>query len=256
MNTETLSAVVDRVLADPFLIALPVAAVLLVSIAAAAWRVSWRYFYDDEMPRPDGMARLLFGLGALAIPLLASPAVWMSAVAAYPGDSFHTLNLPAQIGLAALTALMLLLGFQLTLAKSIRLAGSRTPAGRLFVGILDVGGTAAAFILLWGLSPQLYYEYYKQVIPNLPSQLVIRDPFPVFEVLERAMLRADGSIADHLTGLAFLSICLAALAPHLMASQRRIGISTSGWPPPWGLALTGAILTTAAQLNGLLGPFV
>ena len=255
MTADDLTALAERFSADPMMLLLPGLAVILVALGAALWRVAWRYFYDDEVPRPDGMARLLFGLGAMAIPILASPVVWTSSVLGYPGDSFHTLNLPAKIGLVALTSLILLLSFHATLAKSIRLAGSRTWLARVVVASIDMIGTAAAFVLLWGLSPQLYYEYYKQVIPDLPAQLVVSDPFPVMAVLEKATLPSSGSMADHLTGLAFLSICLATLAPHLVALQRRIGITTSGWPSPWGLALTGAVLTAVAQVNGLLGPF-
>ena len=66
------------------------------------------------------------------------------------------------------------LSFHATLAKSIRLAGSRTVSARGHrFDRYDRHRRRVRSAL--GLSPQLYYEYYKQVIPDLPAQLVVGD---------------------------------------------------------------------------------
>lgn len=112
-----------------------------------------------------------------------------SRVGMYQNDSFFTLNTGGQIGLAVLSA-VLALGM---LLLTRRLAITRTPARRVAVWAL------LYFLFVW-LSPQLYYTYYRAIIPGLPSQWVI--PWPdVLEPLALLTFTAGDSLSAHGRGI-------------------------------------------------------
>jgi hypothetical protein len=93
----------------------------------------------------------------------------------YDSDSFFTLSVPGQIGLAALS---LMLAFVMVLL-TLRVTRSLPIGLRLAVALL----LFAAFD--W-LSPQVYYAYYRVIIPDLPLQWVIGlwpDPLASFRLL-------------------------------------------------------------------------
>lgn len=107
----------------------------------------------------------------------------------YQNDSFFTLNTGGQIGLAVLSA-VLALGM---LLLTRRLAIARTPAWRVAVWAL------LYFLFVW-LSPQVFYTYYRAIIPGLPLQWVIHWP----DLLEPPMLLsflAGDSMSAHARGL-------------------------------------------------------
>ena len=108
----------------------------------------------------------------------------------YGGDSFFTLDIPGQLGLVALSLvlgiLMILLTRHLT-RRANRVLRIATWAG-LFAGFL------------W-LSPQVYYAYYRAIIPGLPVQWVIRSWPDVFEALRLLLFIDDHNLSAHGRGV-------------------------------------------------------
>ena len=99
----------------------------------------------------------------------------------YQSDSFFTLSIPGQIGLACLTLVLSVAAMLLVL----KLTWHRAWWWR----VLIAGGLFLGF--LW-LSPQIYYTYYRAIIPGLPLQVVISTwPDPI-EAL-RLLMFSDGS---------------------------------------------------------------
>ena len=60
----------------------------------------------------------------------------------------------------------------------------------------------AGFAALHTLSPQLFYAYYRTIIPGLPAQWVIRAPdWP--RVTEALLFAPEARLAEHLAALLF-----------------------------------------------------
>ena len=120
----------------------------------------------------------------------------------YDGDSFFTLSVAGQIGLTVLSGILALAMCFVTW----HLTRTRSPLARLFIAILLFG------VFEW-LSPQIYYTYYRAIIPDLPLQWVIAtwpDPSATLRLLtfsEEASLSAHGR---GLLGWAMLLIALIA----------------------------------------------
>ena len=107
----------------------------------------------------------------------------------YQGDSFFTLDSGGQIGLAVLSAVLSIAMLLLTW----RLAAGRRPIWRVVIwGLLF-------FLFVW-LSPQLYYTYYRMIIPGLPLQWVI--PWPdLMEPVALLTFTAGESLSAHGRGI-------------------------------------------------------
>ena len=80
----------------------------------------------------------------------------------YQNDSFFTLSIPGQIGLAVLTIVLSLV----MLLLAYRLGRGRAAWVKVLISV----GLFVGFV--W-LSPQAYYTYYRTIIPSLPLQRVI-----------------------------------------------------------------------------------
>ena len=117
----------------------------------------------------------------------------------YQNDSFFTLNTGGQIGLAVLSAVLAVVMLLLTR----RLAVASTPARRVAIWAL------LYFLFVW-LSPQLFYTYYRVIIPGLPLQWVI--PWPdVLEPLTLLTFSAGDSLSAHGRGVLGWSMLVMAL---------------------------------------------
>ncbi len=111
----------------------------------------------------------------------------------YSEDSFFTLSLAGQAGLATLSGVLGLL--------------TLIVGGRLFrtlqfsSGVLRlIANLAAAFGLLWcfvWLSPQIYYFYYQAIFTGLPWQIVIKTPPTPETIGEILFFRADWNMSNH-----------------------------------------------------------
>lgn len=112
----------------------------------------------------------------------------------YDGDSFFTLGIGGQIGLALLTIVMSILMIMFThrVATMIR---------------WKVWAVVSALTLFWlfiWLSPQVYYLYYQMILAGLPWQIVVSWPPPAGESLvDLILFRGDGTLSNHGKGVLF-----------------------------------------------------
>lgn len=125
----------------------------------------------------------------------------------YARDSFFDLSLAGQCGLVALS-LLLSIAFLLVARLLLR-------TGAIWVRLL--GALSLYWLFVW-LSPQVYYEYYRLLIPSLPAQWVIWPPRTPAEVLALLALQGPHSLSAH--GQALLGWSLLA-APFVRVSRKR-----------------------------------
>lgn len=104
----------------------------------------------------------------------------------YTEDSFFTLGTGGQIGLAVLSALLMIAMVALTW----RLGRFMPRAARVVL----------ALTLFWAfvwLSPQIYYLYYQAIIPGLPWQIVVRDPPTLEDIARLLSFTAEQTLSAH-----------------------------------------------------------
>lgn len=125
----------------------------------------------------------------------------------YAQDSFFDLSTGGQIGLVGLSGFL----FTLFVLAARVLLRHRGIWSRL------LGALVLFWLFIW-LSPQLYYEYYRLLIPSLPAQWVIWPPRNPSEGIVLLVLQGPHSLAAH--GQAVLGWCLLA-APFIRGSAKR-----------------------------------
>lgn len=123
----------------------------------------------------------------------------------YQDDSFFTLGVWGQIGLAGLSAAL----FCVMLLLVRRIGRGRPRAAR----------TAIALVLFWAfewLSPQVYYLYYWMIIDGLPVQSVIGPPPGPAHIARLLTFSESHSLSAHGRGLLGWAMLAAALLrlPH------------------------------------------
>jgi len=128
--------------------------------------------------------------------------------------------------LAGLSAALVLSLFWLSTVKSAALyrAGAKLRVPPLAVLAADLLASAALMAGAVGLSPQIYYSYYRLVLPDLPAQWVLSGWAALETLLRQARLLPDASLADHLVGLTFWSLlvttCWVFVFAHPQVRQR------------------------------------
>lgn len=123
--------------------------------------------------------------------------------AVYAQDSFFTLTLTGQVGLAALSGLLAALWLWLTR----RLARHQRRLVRLTVAL------ALFWAFLW-LSPQIYYTYYRLIIDGLPNQIVIGLPPGPGQMLRTLLFLQAPTLSSHSAGLlGWAMLAVAAIMP-------------------------------------------
>lgn len=124
----------------------------------------------------------------------------------YRQDSFFDLTGWGQVGLAALSLGLFVL--MVGLARRLR---RRWP---LWARVL--GGLALFWLFVW-LSPQVYYSYYRMIIPDLPLQWVIWPPREPFRPLQMLVFSYRPTLSAHGQGILGWAILLAAALPRRQA---------------------------------------
>lgn len=131
----------------------------------------------------------------------------------YGEDSFFTLGPWERLGLLALSAG--LAGLTLLAAR----AGHRLLGGGLSLRI------SLALVLLWGfdwLSPQVYYAYYRAIIPDLPAQWVVGWPPPPWRVGEILALLGPATLSEHAKAALGWGLLVWAGAPALSSAAIKL----------------------------------
>ncbi|MEM7546138.1 MAG: hypothetical protein AAF367_11430 [Pseudomonadota bacterium] len=155
----------------------------------------------------------LGGLAALPLVALAQPGIWSRLIAGYEGDDFFTLGMAQRIGLAVI-ALALLAALFVVAAALSRLTVRRARLG-LGLGLgVDISIRSVFYGALITLAPQVFYTYYRLIIPGLPSQWVIRWP-DGDGLLTGLTFAADGRLAEHLVTAGFWGLIVAAIWLHM-----------------------------------------
>lgn len=108
----------------------------------------------------------------------------------YNADSFFTLTVPGQIGLAILSG-ALALGM---------LAVTRLLVKRCRVW-LRVAIAIALFLAFNWLSPQVYYTYYRLILPGLPLQWVIGPMPSLIDAGNLLLFSAGENLSAHGRGI-------------------------------------------------------
>ena len=177
--------------------------VLSVS-AALVWVAGfWILSRDTAETASTTLAGALASLLAVG---LAAGQIWPRIAAGYPGDSYWTLTWVGHAGVVAIS-LVGIAAFFLALAAKTRLLWRITSDGPGVVGILcDSLVGLAAYAVIFSLSPQAFYGFYRLIIPGLPSQWVIKSLLDTDRLAMVARLAPDGRLADHLAGITLWAI--------------------------------------------------
>ncbi len=214
---------------------MPLVAVLLGGLGVA---LLWRYgatrcaavlhsidALGHLWSRTRVMAVALFGGGSFLMAAAGLSALWGWDQADLTDDSLFTLALGPRIGLILLSGALIYGLFWLSAAKSqflYRQAGRRW---LLLAAACDLLASGLLFLLAAVLSPQLYYSYYRLVIPGLPEQWVIgRNSIDVV-VAKLTSARATASLADIAVAASFWGLLVMTLCCFLLAAgwMRRPG---------------------------------
>ena len=179
---------------------------LLATALVGLWTgLAWHHWADSNS---SGLRRAAIAGGVTAV--LAAPTVWLAVLNGYAGDSFFTLTPWPRAGLAGLSAALILALFWLSAVKSAALyrAGAKLRVPPPVVLAADLVASTALMAGAAGLSPQIYYSYYRLLLPGLPSQWVLSGWAALETLLRQARLLPDASLADHLAGLTFWSLLI------------------------------------------------
>lgn len=117
----------------------------------------------------------------------------------YVEDSFFTLTVPGQIGLAMLSSVLALL----TIGTCWKLSTNRPLWARLLIGLF-------LFVVFIWLAPQIYYTYYIFILDDLPWQIVGGWSASPFELLKILTFQERTNLSFHAQG--FLGWLLVAVA--------------------------------------------
>lgn len=149
---------------------------------------------------------LLGMVGSMIGVALASPAIWEALAQGYPNDSFWTLGLVGRSGVIAISGLGIAGFFLLSAAKSrVILCWKRSATGTAWA-FLDTSFGLFGFAVVYSLSPQAFYAFYRLLFPGLPIQWVIDSALNVDQLRGIATFSSDGSLSDHLAGITLWAI--------------------------------------------------
>jgi len=150
----------------------------------------------------------LGGLAALPLTALVQPAIWTRLSVFYKGDDAFTLGISQRIGLGLISFVMIALLFVVFARISQKLAAVlSSTAPRLGC---DIALRVLGFAALITCAPQIYYAYYRLIIPGLPAQWVIR--WPDMSTWATLLTFApDGRLAEHLISATLWGLIVAAI---------------------------------------------
>nr|WHW29432.1 hypothetical protein [uncultured bacterium] len=129
----------------------------------------------------------------------------------YEEDSFFTLTVPGQVGLAVLSVVMSFIALWICWRLSHRIG--LLPRALIALGLF--------YAFVW-LAPQVYYTYYVFLLDGLPWQVVVRQPPSPLHLLNLLLFREQHNLSFHSQGvLGWLLIIVAALSPKFQPLRRK-----------------------------------
>ncbi len=194
--------------------------ILWTALVVSLWACLPRLVLRRGPPLKRGLTPVLAAWCALGV-LPAAPGLLPGVLEGYPGDSLFTLDPGARAGLVAITLGLALLGVWAAYLLA-RLMSGRTlrPALRTLGLAANLGVTLGAYTACYLLSPQLFYAYYRTIIPGLPEQWVLRGGAQLDRLASAISLQAGDSIAAHTAGGLFWLLAGFTISIHAVA-----------WPP-------------------------
>ncbi|MEM9060376.1 MAG: hypothetical protein AAGD13_07915 [Pseudomonadota bacterium] len=136
----------------------------------------------------------------------------------YAQDSFFDLSRSGQFGLVCISAVLFVLWVLLTRF----LLRDRAPW-------LKIGGALILFWVFVWVSPQVYYQYYRLIIPDLPLQWVIWPPAAPQEAISMLFFQGPQNLSAHSQGLLGWSLLLVPfLSPGRHSESRPANSDISG----------------------------
>lgn len=177
---------------------------LLSSALALLWfAVFWLLTRD----RRQGVGLMIWGAWACITAIaLAAAVIWPAIAAGYPQDSFWTLDTFGRIGVAAISGIGISLIFLALAMKSrIILRFRRGPTATAWA-LIDIAIGLLAYGVIFSLSPQIFYSFYRMIFANLPQQWVIDGVLDQDRLKMIAVMAPGGSLADHLAGVTLWAI--------------------------------------------------
>jgi hypothetical protein len=160
-------------------------------------------FFGPPRSLGDLRGLVVVGAGAVVTVVLAAPPVWRALATGYPRDSLLTLPPVPRGGLILLTVGLVFALFWISAAKTAAMhrAARRLAVTPLLVLAADLFATLVLFAAARVASPQIYYSYYRLVIPGLPSQWVRAEWPGIGDLLALAGLAPDAGSAAHAAGV-------------------------------------------------------
>ena len=127
----------------------------------------------------------------------------------YQQDSFFDLTPSGRVGLVSLSTVLCITVLCLTVLVLRRRA--------LWLQML--GGLVAFWLFVW-VSPQVYYQYYRMIIIDLPLQWVIWPPASPREAFNLLFFQGPHNLSDHSQGLLGWSLLAAPLLRRYRAHRK------------------------------------
>lgn len=153
--------------------------------------------------KPLRFGLVLFGTWMSIVGVVISlPPLWDAIRAGYPTDSFWTLGVGGRLGVIALSAVGISATFLcLAWKTSLILRFRRGPTATAWA-LIDIAIGLFIFAVVFSVSPQAFYSFYRLIIPGLPQQWVIDGLLDQDRLKMIAIVTSGGSLADHLAGVA------------------------------------------------------
>ncbi len=172
----------------------------LISLAVSAVWVAG--FWVLSRDRSDTWAITLIGMIASLITVgLAAANVWPQARTLYPGDSYWTLGWIGRIGVIAISGIGCTCIYLMLAAKSRLILRVKTQGTNTAWVVIDLAIGLGLFAVIYSVSPQIFYGFYRLIIPGLPQQVVIEGWIDPDRLRFIARMREGGSLSDHLAGI-------------------------------------------------------
>ena len=139
---------------------------------------------------------------SFALIVILVPPLRANIAAGYPGDSFWTLDWGGRAGVVAISVTGLALLFAVLGAKSRRLP----PLPLIPALARDILLGLVIYAVVYSLSPQVFYTFYRMIFPDLPGQIVINSAFNLSRIMPAIDFRDTGNLSDDLAGVGFWAV--------------------------------------------------
>ncbi len=184
----------------------------LAALLCLAW-TALVYWFIYLRPWTWALTLSLIPLALIAI-ALGAPGVWVTAANGYVGDSFWTLGAGGRFGVLTISGVGLALIFTLLAAKTRVIVRQYHIPGPILL-LVDLALGVLLFGIVYAVSPQVFYSFYRLIFADLPNQWVIDTIFDTDQLRKIARLPEGGSLSDHLAGLSLWAILPFTLWQHL-----------------------------------------